>query len=939
MTIRPTRLATQLGIAFGSLVLMQSAVMAQSSLERVEITGSSIKRVDSETALPVQVLSRKDIEKTGAASTEQLLQSIAASSSAGSTVGATGAGSSTYGFSSISLRGLDEDRTLVLVNGRRLAAFAGGNGSAVNVNAIPLAAIERVEVLKDGASSIYGSDAVAGVVNFILSKNTTGFEVSATVNKPTRKGGGGSNRLQVVGGFGNLESDKFNITLSASVEKEKALFSRDREFAKTGNQAPFIAAGATGQGNIEGAFTPGSIQVWDADGDPTTPDELAWKEGTRQAGFGNSPPTGYGNPLAATDNCAQINMYKDANLTDPHGMPFCTFDSAAFVGLVPKRDLSTLSANFEAKLSDSLSLFGDALYSKSIVTQTIQTSPVRRSFLTSDALFKEQGVDPALLIKPGNPAYDNIAVPYLNANGFGALVGQPLAVTARVFDFGPRTSKDTSTQTRLVAGVKGNIGETSDWEAAASYNASKLSGTVPAGYFSQVKFAKVVQDNDYNPWSLTQSDAFNTALAASGAAYTGGTLDALASSTALDARIRGDLMQMPLGPIRYATGVQARKEKMITTPSAALETGDIAGLGGATPPVNKDRFIDSVFGELEVPLLKGLDGNASLRYDNYDDIGRSTTFKGGLRFQPTAGLAFRASVGTGFRAPTLIDLWQPQTLGTSEQFTDRGQRNLQVNALSGGNPALKPEKSRQRSIGMVLNPTKSTFVSVDFFSIYVNNILSTPSAQEVVSGFRAGDAAYANLVTLAPNGDVDSIIVTLMNNGSAKVRGLDLQAATRADIGIGMLDIGMNGTYMLQFDQTTSGGEVSKKVATTVDSVGNPVVGADEGGVVLRWKHVLTASLTSGDLSYTLVQNYASRYEDGHDLNDERHFVPAFATYDAYIAYNGIKNVKLALGIKNLLDKNPPLHIPVSNQFQAGYDVTQYDPRGRILSLTAGIKF
>ena len=167
---------------------------AQQQLERVEITGTSIKRIDAETALPVTVITREEITRSGVTSTEQLVQSISAISAAGGINSSTGAGLSTYGQSSISMRGLGEDRTLVLVNGRRMAPFAGGNGGSINVNSIPLAAIERVEVLKDGASAVYGSDAMAGVVNFILTKDYQGFEIGATYGTPTHEGGGQSHK-------------------------------------------------------------------------------------------------------------------------------------------------------------------------------------------------------------------------------------------------------------------------------------------------------------------------------------------------------------------------------------------------------------------------------------------------------------------------------------------------------------------------------------------------------------------------------------------------------------------------------------------------------------------------------------------------------------------------------------------------------------------------
>jgi iron complex outermembrane receptor protein len=922
-----------------------ASAAAQDAPQRVEITGSSIKRIDAETALPVQVITREEISRTGVANTEQLLQQISSMSGQGGINNATGAGNSTYGQASISLRGLGEDRTLVLVNGRRLAAFAGGNGASVNINSIPLAAIDRVEVLKDGASGVYGSDAVAGVVNFILTKNLAGFEIGATVGQPTRDGGGKSQKAHVVAGFGDVAKDRFNVTLSASAEKETALFAKDRNFARTGNVPPFITAAATGQGNIEGGYNLGNGQPYD----PNAENAVGNTPG-RRPGFGNSPGTGYGNPLAASDQCEQISMYRDQTQTT-RGAPFCTYDSNTAVGLVPKRELGTFSGTFTFKLGDSMEAFGDALYSRSVVTQTFQPSPLRRSFMVTDALFAEQGVEPALVIRPTNPNYA-IARSYLQAmeaqhpgQGFGALIGQPLAVTARVFDFGPRVQKDTEKQHRLTGGLRGNFGA-HDWEVAATQVESKVAGTVPDGYFSQAAFARVVNrpDSDYNPWSLTQSAAFNSALEASGAKYTGSTLDAKSKSTTFDGILRGELASLPAGPLQYAGGLQLRKEEFVTRPSAALETGDIAGLGGATPPVNRDRKITSVFAELNAPILKGLDGNVALRRDDYNDVGASTNYKASLRYQPVREVLVRGSMGTGFRAPTLIDLWQPQTLGSSEQFNDpaTGQNDLQVNSLTGGNPRLRPEESKQRSVGIVLQPTQALSVAVDYFDIRVEDIISLPSAQEVVSRYRAGDPVFNGLVTLTPgSNDIESIIQTLQNVGTAKVRGVDLEANFRQKIGSGRLDLNLSGTYMIQFDQTSPGGTISHKVGTMVEPNGTPVLStnANNDGVILRWKHYLSATWTQGPWSLTLAQNYYKGYRDGDDLNGNQHHVSDQALYDLQVGYTGIRNLKLALGVRNLFDKDPPLYIPTSNQFQAGYDISLYDPRSRFVYLSAAYKF
>lgn len=904
-------------VAFG--MMLQPAIAADAPVQKIQVTGTSIKRsASSEGALPVQVVTRDEIARSGARSTEELLQSLSAFSTQGATVNATGAGSSTYGLSTVSLRGLGEDRTLVLVNGRRLAPFAGGGGAAINVNAIPLAAVERVEVLKDGASGVYGSDAIAGVVNFILKTDFQGVDVTGSYGKPTRDGGGDNGKLAITAGFGDLASQRFNVTVGASYEKEKTLRASDREFSKSGNNPPYYTNGATGQGNIEGAWTEGVGR-----------DPVLW---------GNSPGTGYGNPLALTGNCAQISMFEAG--TSTKGGPYCAFDSAPFVGLIPERELINFTANATFRLNDSHEFFGDALYSQSKVQQSFQANPIRKTFLDTDSLFAEQGVDGALLLRPTNPNYQ-IAADYLNAQGFGALVGRTLAVTSRTLGFGGRANEDKATQYRVTAGWRGTFGST-EVELAASTNRSETEGRVTGGYFSQVQYVKIINDaNNWNPWAADGlgNDQLKQALGAS--AYTGGTLSAVAKSNVFDAKVSGEWFKLGGGNALYAVGAQMRKEVYTTQPSAALGTGDIAGLGGSVPPVDQSRRVNALYGEMVFPFMKELEGTLAVRNDNYSDVGSSTNYKASFRYQPLKQVLFRGSVGTGFRAPTLTDLWQPQTLGNSEQFDDpaTGQTDLQVNSLTGGNPDLKPEKSEQLTLGVVFSPTPTFTAGIDYFAITVKDIISSPSAQEVVSGYRRGDPAFANKVTVDANGDIESIVQTTTNTGKAEVSGFDIDANYRLRLDGSRIDLGFTGTYMLQYDQTTPSGTKDTKVATTVKEDGSPVIGADGGGVILRWKHVLSATWTYGSWSVGLAQNYYSGYEDGNDLNGNRHEVPGQSIYDANLSYRGIKGLTLGLGVKNLLDEDPPVYIPVSNQFQYGYDISLYDPRARFVYLNATYRF
>ena len=934
---KKTKICSSLMLAFGGGLSMGSlpAFAQEQQLERVEITGSSIRRIDAETALPVQIIRKEEIARSGVTSTEALLQSIAAVSSQGGLNGQTGSGLSTYGQSSVSLRGLGEDRTLVLVNGRRLALFAGGNGGSVNVNAIPLAAIERVEVLKDGASAVYGSDAIAGVVNFILTRDFKGIELAASYGAPTRGAGGQSSKASVVAGFGDIATTGFNATFSLGVEREKAIFGRDRNFSKTGNVPPYLVAGATGQGNLQGAYTPGTGSIATSD----------WVEGSGQAGFSGGSGTTYGNPVAAAEQCATLAMFEQ---TLSNGRKRCMFDSAPFANLIPERELVTASANIVFKVSDKLELFGDLLASKSKVKQTIQASPLRASFINDgqDAEFQTQGVDPVLLIRPSNPNYQ-IAADYLTSIGEGALIGQALGFTARVFDFGPRMQDDSSDQLRIVAGARGTIAN-QEYEIAAAHNENKVAGKVTAGYFSQVAFVKALNDptSDYNPWAPIQSAAFKQLLADNNAIYAGKTLGATSKSDSLDGKISGDLFAMGGGAAQYAAGMQTRKENLKLDPSPALLSGDIAGLGGAVVPLDRNRTVNSFFGELNLPLMKTLESNLALRSDDYNDVGQATTYKASASWRPMREVVLRGSTGTGFRAPTLVDLWYPQTIGTSEQLVDPNDPTrtpTQFPLTTGGNPELQPEKSKQFTLGLVLSPVKDFTVGVDWFRIRVEDIISTPSSQEVVSNFRAGDPTYQNLVTLNGDGTVRSIRALTANSGTANVEGLDLEVAYRMNLAEAQrLDLSLSGTYMRKFEQTSPGGVTYQKVGTIVDNSGNPVISTNavaQDGVILRWKHYLSATYSTGPWAYTLAQNYYRGYRDANDLDDNPHYVPAQALYDAQVAFTGVKGLRLALGAKNLFDKDPPLFIPTSNQFQSGYDTSMYDPRGRFVYVNASYKF
>src|SRR5437879_4805492 len=229
-----TSLSIAVGTAFG-FVLAASPALAQQPVERVEITGSALKRIDAETALPVQIITREEIEKTGARNVEQFLQSVGVALQGNSnTVAASASGVVSGGVSGVSLRGLGSQRTLVLIDGKRVSA--GGtftDSTTVDVNSIPLAALEKVDVLKDSASAVYGSDAIGGLINFVIRDNYRSRQLSAS-GGGTSDGGGDIKRINGVAGFGDLAADRYNVLLSVSYEKENSLFGYQRPFANSG---------------------------------------------------------------------------------------------------------------------------------------------------------------------------------------------------------------------------------------------------------------------------------------------------------------------------------------------------------------------------------------------------------------------------------------------------------------------------------------------------------------------------------------------------------------------------------------------------------------------------------------------------------------------------------------------------------------------------------
>jgi iron complex outermembrane receptor protein len=890
------------------------------TLEEVVVTGSHIKGIEAETIVPIQIVSAEDIAHTGSSTPEQLLQSVSVAVQGNSnSVAATAAGATSGGISSVSLRGLGSQRTLVLLNGQRLPG--GGtitDSTTVDVNSIPLAAVERVDVLKDGASAVYGSDAVAGVINFVLRSNYQGGEISATAGGTT-EGGADSKRVNAIAGFGDLGQDRYNVLLVANWQKDLGLYGSQRSFARSS----INSINDTTSGN-------------------TFPADFAAADGS----------IGTLNPLAP-GKCAP-------SVVDPnYPSTRCRFDTASYVSLLPPSERYNLYSTAHFTLNDSVELFSELSYNHSKVTTTIQPSPISDQFaipLTDPIanIAPYNGVA-TILLKSTSPFY-----PTTYVTGITGGATPDLLIRYRSFLTGPRTISDTSEQPRLVLGAKGNVVGW-DWDASVMYAQTKLTEHDDSGYAMYSKILPLYNSGLVNFFGPNTAAIQSEAMADNfyGNAYTTTTKIANAQ-----VNVSKQVIQLPAGPLSVAGGLEFRREFFTAVTDPALQVGDVAGYGGNFLPFNVARNVEAAYTEFNIPIVHGLDADAAVRYDNYQDTGSTVVPKFGLRWQPIKEILLRGSWGKGFRAPSLTDTNGPVLQGVTSQGLSDPLRcgktdsngvvdnssldcGTQFAQVSGGNKTLKPEKSTTYTLGVVYEPVSTVTLGVDAFDVKLTNTIVPGIAPAAIL---ADLAKYGTFVTRGPPsaltpglpGPITSIAQLNTNLGTTRVRGYDadFKVSVPTDVA-GKFTFGLTGTYFSKYTIQNPDGSFS-----SVNGQVSPITNG-EGGAIPRWHHFLTVDWTLGPWDLFVSQNYQSHYTDILGTLEDptvpgfvERTVGAYRIYDVQAAFSGIEHLRLAVGVKNVLNTDPPYtNAGGQNYFQSGYDPGYADPRGRFIWGTVTYKF
>jgi iron complex outermembrane recepter protein len=864
--------------------------------EKIEVTGSSIKRVEGESALPVTVISREEIEKSGATTPMELLNLISANNSLGNIALTSTIGATTFSAQTASLRGLQGGHTLVLINGKRVNGFAGETQGVqgVNLAIIPFSAIERVEILKDGASAVYGSDAIAGVINFILRSDYKGAEASAFYGAPTRSGGGAQEKYTASVGFGDLERQRFNVFFNASYDHQKPLDQRDRNFSNdsTENFLNNLGGFAGSSNTFPGNFTTGGIGI-----------------------VGHS-----GTNCGANPN----NVFVTA-------LGGCFFDPARQPGVESISE--DKNANFflqgKLQLTNTWQAYAHALYGKDENNFIIQGAPISSVFA-----FGPNGDPATITVQPSSPFYPHAAAAAKGVDG------KPLNVRWRTTPLGGRDTTDTNTGYQLVGGLKGTIADRWDADVSYSYSQGKLTEHTNGGFFLYSKLLPILNSGQIDLTTVNLPADQLALLHQSD--FIADVLHGKSSTSMVNAKVSGDLFRMPSGAVAGAVGVDLRKEKLDETPAFEYTQADITGYGGSAGAIHGDRDVKAAFAELNIPLLRNLELDAAIRTDDYSDFGRTNNPKVSLRFQPNRSVLLRTSYGKGFLAPSLFELSSPQTSGVSATGLSDPVRCpvthnsgidcvTQFGIVFGGNPNLQPEKSEQFTAGIVLEPTNAFSVSADYFKIRLNNGITNGIP---VTTILADLAQFGGLVHRAPAdpsegglpGRIVTIDQTFINLGSTHIEGIDVEAHYKfAPMRYGRLRLDMSGTYYNRYDFQDA------PPAQSFTGFVGTAFGSNVVGVIPRWKHYAALTFDTGPWSATLANTYQTSYTDWQtDFNGNERTVSSMSLWDAQGSWSGLKNFVFTLGVKNLLDTNPPA-TNQQNTFQVGYDPAQYDARARFV--------
>ncbi len=890
MRFTRTTVAATLGVA-GFALLGVGTAAAQDI--RVNVTGTNIKRTDTETAAPIEVITREDIQQTGFNTISDVVRAITANNNG------TIANQWSYGFPSggagVSLRGLGSNNTLLLLNGRRLAQYGladDGHYSFTDLNQIPFDAVERIEILKDGASAIYGSDAVAGVVNIILRQQFTGFTANGTFGT-SYKGDGDTFRAGLTGGIGDLTKDRYNAYLTLDYQKQKAMPSTNRR--------DYIATT-----NLEFMGLPDT------------------RPGNPPLGWGTTSPLGNVRPISPSGALGAYQSLPGACPPGSQSDGFCKWEPKDYTDIQPETEKINVFARGSYNFTDSITGYAELSWFQSKVDTTISPNPLRSTW----AKVSDYSIVSSL---------STINLPATHPdNPFGA---QGLA--ARLYyvptDIGGRTTNTTSDTQRYLAGVKGTTAGW-DWDIGAMYirsdleyrlgnyvnYANVLSALNGQGGFGYYRIGASAHLNDPGIYGFIAPSVVS---------------DIRTENTQIDAKASRDLMKLDGGQLALALGYEFRREEVNNPGVPGTFNGEIIGLGYAGGVGS--RNVNAVYAELYAPVLKNLELTAAVRYDHYSDYGSNTVPKLGVKWTVVPQLVLRGTYAEGFRAPGLYEngnssvaaftsYVDPIRCPVTDSPADCGAGN--VVAITSGNPLIESEKSTNWTVGLVFEPVPAFNMTLDYWNVETKNQITGGDPQLIIDNPGAFPSAVVirdqtDALPGVPNsGTIVAVTVPFENADKTKTDGVDVSARYRwVNANYGNFTASIDYTHIRSFERTFQNGISAEYAGTHGPTSLSSAAGMpkDKFNVTLAWE--------KGPWNVAGIVRYVGPMDDVESKEDPTCLtssslgvdgyctVASFTTLDLSASYKGFKNWEIFGSVINVFNRIAPF------DYTAGYGIYNYN--------------
>lgn len=943
----------------------QDEAPAEEAAEAIVVTGSRIARPDLEVASPVNVVSSEEIDLRQPNAAEDLLRDLpSVRPSLGPSVN-----NGSDGSASVNLRGIGDNRTLVILDGRRIVPF--GLDGIVDLNVIPTGLVERVDVVTGGASSVYGADAVAGVVNFITKRDFEGVQLSGNY-RISEVGDAIQYRGDLLIGA-NMADGRGNVTLGIGYGKRNPLLHTERKIS----QIPISSVNGLFQGST------GSLPAIFQSGLAST---------TNPTGL---PTTGLGaviNPATGLFRAATQDDTYNTNLGTYFITPLDRINAYAAARFEVTSAVEIYATGMFTRNKAALQLASSGTFSNSYLL------PLNNPYLPAGAaqqLCAASDSNPLVAgIQPYSVTRCNEAIAATGGAGTAGYLEIPVIPSRRFAEYGPRGNPIDSTMFQVQSGLRGKVTDSINFDVSAQYGETNQSQQrINWGSTSKVQQAlRAFDSNGAAPGGFRCQDTANGCVPINLFGANGSITPDQIAFIDLDAQIRravkqsvitgsisGDLFGLTSpftsSPVAFSVGAEHRKISAQATPDSASQiAGEVLGTGAKTPPDFGTYNVKEVFGELIVPLIEdnfihSATFEGGIRFSDYSTTGRSSTWKAGGTIEPIEGFKFRGMYQVAVRSPNIQELYQSPVQGLSNLTVDPCAGSAptastalcsatgapagtyggisqpssgQINVTTSGNPNLDVEKAKTYTIGAVLTPSfvPRLAITVDYFNIKISDLISAPSQNDILNGCYSTTLntaqtpnGFCQLIRRNPltgslngAGETPGVILGSSNLGRLSTAGIDLGVTYSVPLGTVLseegasLRFGLNGTWLDYY-----------RVQATPISINRDCTGYYSTSCTNprpEWKWNARVTFNDGPFDVSLLWNHISKVKleeirptgiplttpaPGNSTTGYNSILPAFrqvAAYDYFdlaLKFDVNENLDMGLLVENLFDKQPPL--------------------------------